>query len=87
MGVDSEEEYLTVVRTGHTRLSRRQRRQLWSVFVEFNRLLHKRNLLTFEGAIHQARMIAEKGGFPFYRHVLVDELQDFGLEICASLQP
>ena len=90
MGVDSEEEYLTVVRTGHTRLSRRQRRQLWSVFVEFNILLHKRNLLTFEGAIHQARMIAEKGRFPFYRHVLVDELQDFGLEdlrLIAAISP
>ena len=30
--------------------------------------------------MHQARLVVERGGFPVYRHVLVDELQDFGLE-------
>ena len=80
MGIESEEEYLTVVRTGRPRLSRQQRRRLWPTFLEFNRLLRKKGLLTFEGTVHQARMIVENGGFPTYRHVLVDELQDFSLE-------
>jgi superfamily I DNA/RNA helicase len=80
MGIESEEEYLTVVRTGRPRLSRQQRRRLWLTFLEFNRLLRTKGLLTFEGTVHQARMIVENGGFPTYRHVLVDELQDFSLE-------
>ena len=80
MGIESEEEYFTVVRTGRPRLSRQQRRRLWPTFLEFNRLLRKKGLLTFEGTVHQARMIVENGGFPTYRHVLVDELQDFSLE-------
>ncbi len=80
MGIDNEEEYLTTVRTGRARLSRQQRRKLWGCFQDFNRLLQKRGLLTFEGTVHQARLIVERGGFARYRHVLVDELQDFGLE-------
>ncbi len=90
MGIDSEEAYLTAVRSGRPRLDRKQRRTLWPVFLEFNRLLHKRNLLTFEGLIHQARLVVERGGFTVYRHVLVDELQDFGLEalrLIAALSP
>jgi superfamily I DNA/RNA helicase len=88
MGIDSEEEYLTAARTGRSRLSRQQRRKLWVYFQAFNRLLQKRGLLTFEGTVHQARLIVERGGFARYRHVLVDELQDFGLEglrLIASL--
>ena len=30
--------------------------------------------------IHEARMVVEAGNFPKYEHVLVDEIQDFGLE-------
>ncbi len=88
MGIDSEEEYLTAVRTGRSRLSRQQRWKLWAYFQAFNRLLQKRGLFTFEGTVHQARLIVEKGGFARYRNVLVDELQDFGLEglrLIASL--
>ncbi len=90
MGIDTEEDYLTTVRTGRSRLSRQQRRKLWTYFQEFNRLLTKRGLLTFEGSVHQARLIAERGGFIRYRHVLVDEVQDFGLEglrLIAALGP
>lgn len=90
MGIDSEEDYLTAARTGRARLSRPQRRQLWIWFLAFNRLLQKRGLLTFEGTIHQARLIAERGGFSQYRHVLVDEIQDFGLEglrLISALSP
>ncbi len=90
MGIDSEEGYLTTVRTGRKRLSREQRKQLWKVFADFQRELLKRNMLTFEGVVHQARLVAEQGKFSKYRHVLVDELQDFGLEslrLIAALSP
>lgn len=79
-GIDSEEGYLTTVRSGRGRMSRNQRRKLWEVFKLFQQELNKRNLLTFEGVVHQARMALENQDKPLYRHVLVDEIQDFGLE-------
>lgn len=53
-------------------------------------MLLKRNLLTFEGAVHQARLAVEQGSFPKFRYVLADEIQDFSLEalkLIASLSP
>jgi superfamily I DNA/RNA helicase len=79
-GVVDEEAYLTTIRSGRRRLTREQRRQVWAVFQVFQRGLYKRHLLTFEGAIHQARLAVEHGSFPTYRHVLIDEVQDFSLE-------
>jgi len=90
MGIDSEDAYITAVRSGRPRLMRKQRKQLWVVFSEFQRELVKRNMLTFEGVVHQARLALEQGKFPKYRHVLVDELQDFGLEalrLIAAISP
>lgn len=90
MGIDSEEAYLTAIRTGRPRISRAQRKALWRTFVAFNQELAKRNLLTFEGVVHQARLAVEQGKFARFRHVLVDELQDFGLEslkLIAALSP
>jgi len=89
-GVESEEDFLTTVRTGRPRLGRKQRRQAWPVFKAFKRALLKRNLITFEGAIHQARLVVEQGNFSKYRHVLADEVQDFsleGLRLLATLSP
>lgn len=40
----------------------------------------KRNILTFEGSIHQARLFVEQDNFQKFRYVLVDEVQDFSLE-------
>lgn len=79
-GIDDEDAYLTTIRTGRPRISRDQRRIAWGVFRLVSRALKQRNLLTFEGAIHQARLAAEQGRFTPFTHVLVDEVQDFGLE-------
>jgi superfamily I DNA/RNA helicase len=52
--------------------------------------LKKRNLLTFEEAIHEARLAVEQGNFTKYAHVLVDEVQDFSLEalrLIRSISP
>lgn len=89
-GIDCEDDYLTAVRTGRPRISREQRRSSWCVFRGFVRGLKKRNLLTFEGAIHEARLAVVQGNFPGYAHVLVDEVQDFSLEalrLVAALSP
>ena len=86
-GIDDEETYLGTVRSGRPRISRQQRRAAWPVFRAFQRGLKKRSLLTFEGAVHEARLAVDQGNFMQYAHVLVDEVQDFSLEalrlICA----
>ncbi len=79
-GIDDEEAYLAAVRSGRPRISREQRRAAWAVFRAFLRGLKKRNLLTVEGAAHEARLAVERGNFTRYAHVLVDEIQDFSLE-------
>jgi superfamily I DNA/RNA helicase len=42
--------------------------------------MKSRSLLTFEGAIHEARLAVEQRNFTRYAHILVDEVQEFGLE-------
>ncbi len=79
-GIDDEETYLTTVRSGRPRISRQQRRAAWPAFRAFQRALKKRNLLTFEGAVHHARLASEQSSESEFRHVLVDEAQDFSLE-------
>ena len=82
-GITDEAAYLTAVRSGRPRVTREQRRRVWAVFQVFQRGLHKRDLLTFDGAVHQARLAIEHGSFQPYAHVLVDEVQDSSLEPCA----
>lgn len=79
-GIEDEDSYLTTVRSGRPRLSRAERKQVWPFLLAFQRGLKKRNLLTSEGAVHQARLAVEQGRFTRYAHVLVDEIQDFGIE-------
>jgi superfamily I DNA/RNA helicase len=79
-GIVDEETYLTTIRSGRPRISRQQRRAAWPVFRAVQRGLKKRNLLTVEGAIQEARLAAEQGNITRYAHVLVDEVQDFSLE-------
>ncbi len=86
-GLTEEDDYLTVVRPGRKILKRPGRKIAWQFFNAFRRLLKKRNILTPNGAIHQARLSIEQKKAKEYRHVLVDEVQDFNLEalrlICA----
>jgi hypothetical protein len=79
-GIDNEDAYLTAVRSGRPRITRKDRKAAWPVFETFNRGLKKRQLLTFEGSIHEARLAVENGKFNKYAHVLVDEVQDFSFE-------
>lgn len=63
-GIDTQEDYLTAIRIARPRMGRKQRREAWVIFQAFRRLLLKRNFLTFEGAIQQARLAVEQGNFP-----------------------
>lgn len=79
-GIDEEEAYLTTVRTGRSPLRRPERRRVWEVVSAFLVRMRQRNLITFDGAVHQARLAVEQGKFDGFAHVLVDEVQDFCLE-------
>lgn len=79
-GIDDEDTYLTVRRTGRGRLSRAQRRVVWTYVSEFYRNLKKLDILTPNMAIKQARLAEEREVSRKYSHVLVDEVQDLGLE-------
>jgi superfamily I DNA/RNA helicase len=79
-GIEDEDSYLSAVRSGLPRISREKRRNLWAIFLAFQREIKRRNLLTFEGAVHQARLACEADPSSRYAYVLVDEVQDFGLE-------
>ena len=70
----------TTVRSGRPRISREQRRKAWPCLKAFQSGLKRRNLITFDGAVHQARLAVEQGASAKYAHVLVDEVQDFSLE-------
>ena len=64
-GIDNEEEDLTAVRTGRSAIvASATQRRLWGRFQAFNRLLQKRGLLTFEGTVHQVRLIVRGAGSP-----------------------
>lgn len=80
MGIENEAQYLTAIRTGRPRIMKKQRQAIWPYFSAFQKYTAESGMTTFEGVVHQARMIAEKKRTEHYRHVLVDELQDFGLE-------
>ncbi len=79
-GIESEDEYLTVRRTGRPRLARKKRRDVWRYIEVLRREIKKRDILTPNGAVKQARLAYEQNPTRDYAHVLVDEVQDFGLE-------
>ena len=80
MGLETLDDYLTVVRKGRQRLVKNQRKLLWPYFAAFKEEINKLGQTTYEGIIQQARTQVEQGRLPRYRYILVDELQDFGLE-------
>jgi superfamily I DNA/RNA helicase len=79
-GIEDEDSYLTTIRSARPRLSRQERRELWKFFRTFQNALKRRDYLTPNGAIKQARLALEAGKTYAYRYVLVDEVQDLGLE-------
>jgi len=79
-GIAEEDAYFSAVRSGLPKITREERRKRWPLFLAVRRELKARDLLTFDGSIHQAKEVVQREKKPLYRHVLVDEVQDFGLE-------
>ena len=78
-GISDEETYLRASRKGRgTRLTARQRGTVWRVFAELLAMLEEKHYMTWERLCFRlAAELADRP--PFYRHVVTDEAQDFGL--------
>lgn len=71
------ESYIKVSRIGRgTKLSREQRKTVWSMFDTVYRLLEDRKERTFEMAVLDAQKIVSKDNNTRYRCIVVDEGQD-----------
>lgn len=75
-------EYMKAPRVGRgVRLSRQDRKLIWSVFEEYRVLLNENNLREVDDAMRDAcALIKEKGNILPYRAVIVDEAQDMGAQ-------
>lgn len=72
-------DYLRARRIGRgTRLSRRQRQEIWTVFEEYRNLLREKELREPQDAMREATRIIQARGATIlpYRAVIVDEAQD-----------
>jgi hypothetical protein len=78
-GIQTQDEYLRVPRTGRGRtVSRPQRARIWNVFEHYRHALGKRNKQEWLEVIQTARRyLEEKKAIAPYRAVVVDESQDF----------
>jgi hypothetical protein len=90
-GVSSFEEYRNIPRGGRgAALPVAVRRRLWDVFSAVRQGLASRNLLTSGDICDVLRQRIERDGTRPFRHVIVDEAQDFGpreMKLAASLAP
>jgi superfamily I DNA/RNA helicase/mRNA-degrading endonuclease RelE of RelBE toxin-antitoxin system len=75
----TQEKYLKASRLGRgTRLDRKARMQVWSVFEEYLALMKERQVRDIDTAMYECRVILEKSNtISAYSSVVVDEGQDF----------
>jgi len=81
-GITSVAEYMKASRVGRgTRLNRKDRKAVWSVFEEYRVLLNEQNLKESDDAMRDARLLLmrKKDILP-YKSVIVDEAQDMSMQ-------
>ena len=80
--ITSFQEYLNASRVGRgTRLTRKYRKAVWTVFEEYRLLLNENNLCEIEDAMRDAcALLHEKGDILPYKAVIVDEAQDMSVQ-------
>jgi len=80
--ITSFSEYLKAPRVGRgVKLSRQNRKAVWSVFEEYRVLLNENNLREVDDAMQDAcAIIREKGDILPYKAVVVDEAQDMSAQ-------
>ena len=74
----SLEKYVKATRTGRgTRLDRKKRIQIWSVFESYQDLMKERGVRDINTAMYECRLLISKSAAETrYKHVIVDEGQD-----------
>jgi superfamily I DNA/RNA helicase/mRNA-degrading endonuclease RelE of RelBE toxin-antitoxin system len=77
--IDNRDDYFTARRVGRgTRLSRRQRADVWNVLGQYRELLDGEGKVEWADVIRETRLYIEKQQIPLpYKAVLADEVQDF----------
>ncbi len=79
-GISEYEDYASLARTGRrTPLSADQRRHVWDLYVEYERVLAQKDVQDFEDVVADALDVVRRGSAKRYRFVLVDEAQDLDL--------
>jgi superfamily I DNA/RNA helicase len=80
--ITSLDEYLTAPRIGRgTRLSREQRRKVWTVFQEYRAELNQARKKEYVDLIRDARQLIENRNLKLpYRGIVLDEAQDMSAE-------
>jgi len=80
--ITSFQEYLKASRIGRgTRLTRKYRKSIWTVFEEYRLLLNENNFCEIEDAMRDAcALIRDKGNVLPYKAVIVDEAQDMSVQ-------
>ncbi len=87
-GIEDVQGYFRTTRSGRTRrLGRSERARLWPVFAEYRALLTERGIIEPADAFRVARQLLESQSTQSrYRHIVVDEAQDFGNEAFRLLR-
>ncbi|MBI4700701.1 MAG: UvrD-helicase domain-containing protein [Deltaproteobacteria bacterium] len=82
------EDYQRASRVGRgTRLSRKQRKQIWPVFEEYRAALNGAGLREAPDAMRDAsRLLGARDAAPRYKAVVVDEAQDMGPQAFALVR-
>lgn len=77
--VTSLQDYVKANRNGRgTRLDRRKRIQIWSVFEAYQKLMKEQSVRDINTAMYDSRILLQKKNCRVgYKHIIVDEAQDF----------
>jgi superfamily I DNA/RNA helicase/mRNA-degrading endonuclease RelE of RelBE toxin-antitoxin system len=80
--IEKVKDYMQASRIGRgTRLNRKQRKAVWSVFEEYRVLLNEAGLRESVDAMRDSRRLLERKGQVLpYKAVIVDEAQDMGMQ-------
>ena len=74
----TKEKYLKASRLGRgTRLDRKTRLQVWSVFEEYITLMKEQQVRDVDTAMYECRILLDKAPTNVYTSVIIDEGQDF----------
>lgn len=81
-------QYIAALRTGRgVRLSRKERKDIWPVFEEYQLLLTENSLREPSDAMRDARHLLESGKYRLpYKHIIVDEAQDMSMQAFRLLR-